>query len=327
MRSIVILLALLLDALYGDPPNRRHPVAWMGKAIGAASTCVPRDGRARPLTAGAFIAGGGAVLCALVGAAIERSARRLPRPAALLIDASVLNVTLSLRGLSAAAERVHVALEADDCSTARRLLAWHLVSRDTSALSASHIAAATIESVAENASDGVIGSMVWYVLGGLPAALAYRFINTADAMLGYRDARHEWLGKAPALLDDGVNLLPARLTALLIIVAAALTDIDGRRIVHTLRVWWRDARLTSSPNAGHPMSAMAGALNVELEKIDHYRLGAGGRLPEPADIAEAVKLVHVAVLLMCALGVLLTMDDRRPSPFVVDYLTIRLAKA
>jgi len=147
-------------------------------------------------------------------------------------------------------------------------------------------------------SDGIVAPLFYYALGGLPGALAYRFFNTADAMLGYRDAAHEWLGKVPARLDDMANLLPARLTSLLLILAAAFTGDDARR---AWRIWRRDSGVTASPNAGHPMSAMAGGLGVELEKVGHYRLGAGQRPPRSSDIGRAVRMMHVAVPLAAGL--------------------------
>jgi adenosylcobinamide-phosphate synthase len=135
----------------------------------------------------------------------------------------------------------------------------------------------------------------------LPAALAYRFLNTADAMLGYRDPEREWLGKASARLDDGMNLLPARLTALLLITTTWLSDNDTQR---AWRIWRRDARQTTSPNAGHPMSAMAGVLGVELEKVEHYRLGAGQRSPTAADILHSIHVMQIAVLFATLLAML-----------------------
>jgi adenosylcobinamide-phosphate synthase len=112
-------------------------------------------------------------------------------------------------------------------------------------------------------------------------------------MLGYRDPEHEWLGKAPARLDDIANLIPARLTALLFILASLWGADAGR----ARRVWWRDRRETASPNAGHPMSAMAGALGVELEKVDHYCLGQGQRAATAADVGRSVRLMRLATLL------------------------------
>jgi adenosylcobinamide-phosphate synthase len=209
-------------------------------------------------------------------------------------------MTFSLRGLSNASSEVRRALEAGDLSEARRLLAWHLVSRDTARLDEPRLAAAVVESVAENASDSLIAPWLFYLLGGLPAALAYRFANTADAMLGYRDAEREWLGKIPARLDDVLNWLPARLTAVLLILAAPWA---GGRPLRGLLVWWRDSSKTASPNAGHPMAAAAGVLGIELEKIGCYRLGAGQRLPSAADIGRAIRLLYAVMGMALALAV------------------------
>lgn len=241
--------------------------------------------------------GGGAGVIG-VGLLLQQLLSLLPWPLYWLGEACVLNLTFSLRGLAHASGEVRQALEAKDVEAARRLLSWHLVSRDTSQLSTSQVAAAAVESVAENTSDGVVAPLFYYVLGGVPAALVYRFVNTADSMLGYRDPTHFWLGKVPARLDDLVNLLPARLTALCIVLGALLLGNDMRQ---AWRIWQQDARRTASPNAGHPMSSMAGALRVELVKIGHYRLGAGQAPPTASDITRATHLMYAATALAVTL--------------------------
>ncbi|MCC9075394.1 adenosylcobinamide-phosphate synthase CbiB [Litorilinea aerophila] len=295
-RAWVTGLALLLDLALGDPPNRLHPVAWMGQAIAAAQRRAQGSGRSplAYLLMGAGIALGGGAAVAVLARAAEWLAARLPRPWGWLLQALLLKSTFSLRGLMGAARAVHEPLAAGDLPTARRLLGWHLVSRDTRALDAGQVAAATIESLAENCSDGVLAPLFYYGLGGLPAAMAYRFVNTGDAMLGYRDPAREWLGKAPARLDDLANLVPARLTAGLLVLAAWLAGENPRR---AWRVWRRDHGCTASPNAGHPMAAMAGALGVALAKEGHYVLGEGQPTPTPAEIPRAVKMVWLASLL------------------------------
>ncbi len=300
-RLAALAAALLIDVLLGDPPNRYHPVAWMGAAIGWGKARA-RGGRMARFAWGLGILLGGVGMSALAGWIVERETARWPRWLRAIVLGAVLKSTFSLRGLTRAAREVHIALTRSDLVEARRALAWHLVSRPTANLSASQVAAATIESVAENTSDGVIAPLFYYGLGGLPAALAYRFVNTADAMLGYRDDVHEWLGKGPARADDVLNLVPARLTALALVVAAWLRGENARG---AWRVWRRDAGQTSSPNAGHPMSAMAGALGVELEKVGHYRLGRESPPPHPQDIERAVRLAHTAVLVALIGGVLL----------------------
>lgn len=290
----VVCLALILDLAVGDPPNCLHPVAWTGRVIAAARRCAPTRGRLRPLAYGALLAAGGTAAMTQLGRLLERAVVRLPAPWNWLAEAGLLKMVFSLRGLAAAAGQVEQALEAGDLPEARRLVSWHLVSRDTATLSASQVAAATIESIAENTSDSLVAPLLYYAVGGLPGAMAYRFINTADAMLGYRDPAREWLGKVPARLDDLANLVPARVTAWLIILAAGLA---GANPAKAWRIWRRDAGKTTSPNAGHPMSAAAGALGVELEKVGHYQLGAGERSPKPGDIQRAVKLMRVAAVL------------------------------
>jgi adenosylcobinamide-phosphate synthase len=303
-----LILALVIDRTLGEPPTRWHPVAWMGSAIAAAQRRAPHDGQLAPLACGALITAGGALLFGGLGYGLQRLVRRLPPLLRWPLEAALLKSVLSVRSLSAAASEVESALTAGNLPEARRLLSWHLVSRDTSALSAHEVAAATVESVAENTSDGVVAPLLYYVIGGLPAAWAYRFLNTSDAMLGYRDAAREWLGKVPARTDDVANLLPARLTAGLLALSAALLGEDAG---NACRIWRRDAGKTASPNAGHPMSVAAGALGVELEKVGYYRLGGGQRLPEAGDIRRVVRLMGGATLLAGGLFALWSIVRRR----------------
>lgn len=303
-------LALLLDSALGDLPNRWHPVAWMGSALAAARRHAPTTGNGAQFAYGAAVVLGGAVLVGALGQIVARSSQRLPQPLGWLVEAALLKQTVALRGLAHAAQAVHAPLAAGDEVEARRQLSWHLVSRDTTMLDAPRIAAATIESVAENSSDGVIAPLVYYVAMGLPGAFIYRWLNTVDSLWGYRDPSREWLGKAGARADDGANWLPARLTALLLVIAAFVDGQPGQ----AWRIWQRDARLTASPNAGHPMSAMAGALAVELEKVGHYQLGAGLALPQVADIPRAVALMRRAVVVGMAWVGVLGLLHRRETP-------------
>jgi adenosylcobinamide-phosphate synthase len=153
--------------------------------------------------------------------------------------------------------------------------------------------------VAENLSDSVVAPLFWYAVAGLPGAIAYRAVNTLDASIGYRGP-YEWLGKASARLDDLLNLVPARLTAALLLVAGALS---GARTRDGVRILLRDGAKTESPNAGRPMAAIAGLLGVELEKVDHYRLGDPVRPVEGATIALAWRLDRIAAGLTAALAV------------------------
>ncbi|MCS6906475.1 MAG: adenosylcobinamide-phosphate synthase CbiB [Anaerolineales bacterium] len=297
-RVLILWLALGLDEWLGDPPNRWHPVAWLGSLIARVERWVRCAHPWRDFWAGLAVWLGGA---ALVGGGLRLLSvvlNQFPRPLAALGEAILLKLSLAQRGLRQAALAVEGALQRVDLAEARRQLAWHLVSRETGQLNEAQVVGATIESIAENTSDGILAPLLYYALGGLPLAWVYRFANTLDSMWGYRNARYEWLGKAAARLDDLLNWLPARMTALALVTAAALGGEDARRAMVILR---RDARTTASPNAGYPMSAMAGALGVELEKVGHYRLGQGLTPPTARDIRRAVRLMHRAVLLGVAL--------------------------
>lgn len=293
-----MLAAVLVDALLGDPPSRFHPVAWMGSWIGVLRRRAPRRGPLAELLYGAAGIGVSATALWLAGRWVADHLQRWRL--GWLVEGAVLAQLLAWRGLMQAGGAVAKSLEEGNLGEARRQLGWHLVSRDVSELDGGLVAAATIESLAENSSDSVVAPLFWYGIGGLPAALAYRFLNTADAVLGYRDTEREWLGKSAARGDDLVNLAPARLTALLIVGGAVF---GGGNSGSAWRIWRRDGGKTASPNAGQVMSAAAGALEVELEKIGHYRLGAGLRKPVADDIRRARRLLSVSVFVGIAVGV------------------------
>ncbi|ACO47841.1 adenosylcobinamide-phosphate synthase CbiB [Deinococcus deserti] len=286
MSRRALLLALALDAL-GEPPPRWHPVVWMGNYLSWARRGWRARTSAGQLREGAVSWGLGAGMAGMAGLLAARGP--------WWVQGAALKPLLARKALFDAVAEVRAALVRDDLREARRLLAWHLVSRDTSQLSASEVAGAAIESLAENLSDSVVAPLLAFRVGGLPLASTYRLCNTADAMWGYRTPELEWTGKTAARADDLLNLAPARLTALCTLVASG-----GRG----LGVWVRDRGRTSSPNAGHPMSAFAGVLDVQLDKRGVYVLNPGGREPTAGDVRHALGLarttlfVAVVVLLL-----------------------------
>ncbi len=315
--ALIPCLALLLDEGFGDPPNRWHAVAWLGSAIGAVERRIRRAEPSSDFLAGLGTWLGGVLLVGGVVSLLSGFLHKLPRPLSVLGEDLPLKLSFSQRGLREAAKQVEQALENADLTEARKQLAWHLVSRDTSSLDESQVAGATIESVAENTSDGIFAPLLYYAFGGVPLVWIYRFTNTLDSMWGYRTERYEWLGKAAAHLDDLLNWLPARLTACLLILSALLNGENPRRALAVVK---RDARTTASPNAGYPMSAMAGALGIELEKVGHYRLGCGLPAPKAKDISRAIRLMETSVL-MGMMGISLFMlakgkTKQPPSPAV-----------
>lgn len=307
IRSLAPLLAYGLDQVMGDPPNCWHPVAWQGRFLAWAEPRGP-EVKGQGADPARFAWGAGALLAGVslsAGAAwgALRLTRGLPLALRLLVEAGLLKLTISAHGLDRAAAEVEDALRRDDLPEARRLLSWHLVSRDTSELSAEEVAGAAVESVAENFTDAFVAPLCAYVVGGLPGVWAYRMAQTTDSMWGYHDARHEWLGKPAARLDDALNWLPARLAAGLLTAATWLSE--GRAAAQNA---WRtrasQARNTASPNAGQTMAAMAGALGVTLTKRGHYALDGGDAAITPDALACGRRIVRLAAGL--AVGVAVT---------------------
>jgi adenosylcobinamide-phosphate synthase len=292
-----VLVALGLDLLLGEPPAAWHPVVWFGKLIQRLERAAPR-GRVPQLLHGAVMLMLAAPAAFLPAAIVHRLAKRVRAEAIqagcpssglilyILIEGIGLKPFFALRMLVEAGHSVRLSLEQGDLPGARYAL-QSLVSRERSQLTAELAGAAAIESLAENLCDSIVAPLLCYMLFGLPGAAAYRLFNTFDSMIGYH-GQYEYLGKAAARLDDALNTLPARLTALLII---ALAPLFGGNWLKAWQIWRRDARRTASPNAGHPMAAAAGALGIQLEKVGHYRLGDNEKPITALSIRQAEQMV------------------------------------
>jgi len=286
-----IAAAVSVDIAFGEPASSFHPTVAMGRVVSAGRSRRTTNAPRRSLVEGAMTVAIGAIATGVAAAFVHGMVERCPRRVRDLAEGVALKPALSVRDLLRAAKSVESALERGRLRRARELLSWHLVSRDTSRLSASGVAAAAIESLAENFNDGLVAPLFWYRAGGLPAAYVFRFINTADAMIGYRTSALEWFGKTAARLDDLLAFVPARLSAALLITGAPLVgESGGQALLRALM----DAENTASPNAGWPMAAMAGALGVRLEKAGHYVLNDEARPPETADIRRARHVVLMA---------------------------------
>ena len=288
-----LLLAVALDLAWREPPAALHPVVWMGRMIAFLERrSPPADRPAASLAAGLGIAVLVPAACgalAWLAATALRAAGPLPY---LLGTAALLKTTFAVKGLSRAVAGTRDALQSGDLGRARDSL------RDPGEprRARSHrpqVAMAAIESAAENTTDSYVAPWLAFALFGLPGAVAYRAVNTLDSMIGYR-GRYEHLGKASARLDDLVNLLPARLAALLMLAAGALHRLPARRGWEIAR---RDHGRTASPNAGWTIAACAGLLGVALEKTGHYRIGDGFRDPFWYDVGAAARLVYGVALL------------------------------
>ena len=299
--ALVILLALLLDLTLGEPPNRLHPTVWMGKSIAFAERLAPGPQRP-PAAQFAYGAAMALLIPTIWGALAWAIAAGLlaVHPLAYLAAAAILlKTTFAVQMLHQVAAGVGQLLTAGDLDAARRQMS-SLVSRDAATLTAGQMAAAAIESVAENITDSIVGPLLAFALFGLPGAIAYRAVNTLDSMIGYH-GRYEYLGKASARLDDLINLLPARLAALLLCLTTLLLPKMSPR--HAIRITRAHRNRTASPNAGWTMAAMAGGLGVTLEKAGHYRLGDPAPAPEAHHIKRATPALYATTALAAAAAI------------------------
>ena len=288
-RASAVAAALVADAFLGEPPVTVHPTVLMGRTISAFERrfLEPRATH-RPRLAGLFLA----ISLPTLAFALARAALLLvPSRNRWMLEVALLWTTLSMRGLGDGALAVQGCLEKGDLASARTRVG-EIVGRDTDGLSGREVARAAVESVAENASDGVVAPMLYGLAFGAPGALAYKAINTLDSMVGYPNPPYTEFGRASARLDDVANLVPARLTAFV----AALVSGGFR---HAWKIARLHGPLTRSPNAGWAEAAFAAALGVSLGGTNSYggvvrespTLGVG-RPPGPADIRRAVALMR-----------------------------------
>jgi adenosylcobinamide-phosphate synthase len=279
--------AFLADLVFGDPPGMPHPVRGFGVFISKGERIIRRTVRSNRAL---FWSGALLVVALTCGVALGTwlSLNLLQRasPALTLITSLYLAYsTLSIRGLDKAGSAVVNRLRNNDREGARSSLAM-IVGRDTQNLDESEILRAVTETVAENCCDGVVAPLFYLALGGVPAALTYKAINTLDSMIGYKNDRYFYLGKFAARLDDAANYLPARLTALLVVLAAWCLGLNGR---NALRITLRDAHLQPSPNSGYPEAAFAGALGVRLGGLNLYE----GQPSQKSYLGEPRRMLNV----------------------------------
>jgi len=296
----VLLLAIAIDLILGEPPARIHPVVLIGKVIAALKR------RAKPSRAW----GAGVALLVIFSAAgaghllIEAFDRIqfLGLSLGIFVSAYLLKSTIAIRCLIETSEGIGKLVE-NDFDEAKKLLPA-LVSRNPDGLTRTQATSAVIESLSENYVDTVVSPLFYYLLFsplglGVEAALAFKATNTLDSMLGYKTEKLKNLGFASAKIDDLANWVPARLS-LLFIAAARLT-----RAKETIETALRDHAATPSPNSGWPMAAAAGALGIRLEKPGVYIVGEGGADPSTKDLVPALRLVGTAIALTLIASALL----------------------
>jgi len=296
---LIFLLAFLIDMAFGEFPDSIHPTVWMGKVIAYFKPKIrsesPRVEMANGVLLGLSVILLFAVPAYLIIFLVQRFFGWIPY---IVVSAIVLKSTFALKRMRQYTVPIADAIKKGNCNKARQLLPY-IVRRDPTGLSERHIISAAVESIAESTTDGVTSPFFYFALFGVSGAVAYRVINTMDSMLGYKDQEHRNIGWFSASVDTIANYIPARLTAVLMTVVALFLGENWRE---SRRILQRDKRNTASLNAGWTLSAMAGALSVQLEKPGFYKLGDGEGL-SPTHIMRAWRIMVLTAVLFGVLVV------------------------
>lgn len=299
--AFAFLLGYLADLLLGDPPSWPHPVRLLGRMIQYWESVCYRN----RIAAGVFFWLAVMATTLSFALAVLAAAALLPRLIAIILLAYVCYTGLATRSLHHESLKVETALKDGDLRRARNYLSM-IVGRETAQLSPEEIRRAVLETVAENLSDGAVAPMFYLALLGLPGLVLYKAINTMDSMVGYKTERYAKFGRMAARADDVVNFLPARLTALLLVGMAAMLNFNWQK---GFQILWRDRNKASSPNAGWPEAALAGALDIQLggasiyfgQRVDKAIIGGPGEVPASRHYPPAICLLYGTSLIMAVL--------------------------
>ncbi len=301
---LVLILGFILDVLLGDPPYLIHPVVIIGKLIGFLEKAIRE---LLPKTKAGERLGGGIMTFLVIAISfilpwfILMVVKNINYLFKIVLEVFWCWQILAIKTMAVEAKGVFEPLEDNDIPRARKQVA-RIVGRDTDSLDEVGVIKAAVETVAESTSDGIVAPMLFMAIGGIPLGFLYKAVNTMDSMVGYKNERYRFFGTASARMDDLLNFIPARLTALLMIAGARVIKLDYG---NAYAVWKRDRKKHASPNSGNPESACAGALGIKLGGDAYYfgelyhkeTLGDDLRRPEKEDILMTVKLMYVTSIL------------------------------
>lgn len=285
---LIIGLAVFIDLLIGELPSKIHPVVWMGQSIYFLKPYLLKlqnklSGFVLTIILSVFFVLSSIIILYLI------SSNHIIY---ILVSVILLSTTFSIKMLISTSKDVATNLSSNS-EKARKKVSY-LVSRDTKNLDDSQLISATIESLTENITDSITSPILFYFILGVPGAMFFRLVNTLDAMVGYKNEENAVIGWFPAKLDDILNYVPARVTGLIIVIAAFLLRMNWK---NSFKIMIRDARNSPSPNSGFTMAASAGALEIELEKPNVYKIGDNNKNLTIETIHNAIKLTKMTVFL------------------------------
>lgn len=299
---VAMYIAIILDFKFGDPSNKYHPVAWCGNIINKFIPTLKgkNENKIKEQVNGIFFL----FVCAFISVTIIQILLTVIINTAsgyvlsiliIILFSIILKSSVAIKGMDDHVKRILTHVENQDLEKAKQALSL-IVRRDTMNLDRQHLLSGVIECVGESIVDGVTGPLFYYSIFGPAGAFLYRIINTLDSIIGYRDKYYINIGYMTAKSDTVFNYLPARITAILIILTSKLSNDDWR---NAFKIMKRDCHNTLSTNAGFPMSAMAGALHVQLEKIDNYVLGDNDQEITIEKCRKSVFIMKVTTILFC----------------------------
>ena len=299
LESVLIIgFALFLDMILGDPKNRYHPTAWIGKLIGIITTRMKNENSNLEKFGGFIIVIIPISISCILLSGLQFSVdliniEFLSIIISIIIGTILLKTTIAIKGMEVHALAILDSIKHDNIIQARQNLSM-IVKRNTKNLDKNHILSGTLESLSENIVDGITGPLFYFSIFGLPGAFVYRIVNTVDSMVGYKTQMLKNLGWFGANCDNVLNYIPSRLTGITMVLASLLLGYDWK---NCYEIFKRDGKNTDSPNAGYPMAALAGALGTKLEKIEHYSLGTDHEEITLQKVRDAITLMKVTSLL------------------------------
>ncbi len=288
-------LAILMDLIFGELPDSIHPTLWMGKVIAYVKPKIksenPRAEKINGFLMGIFVISLFTISVYILIFLVHEFLGWVPY---IFVSAFILSTAIAIKCMRQYTIPVADSLENEDYGRAKDLLPF-IVRRDPTALNKQHIISAAVETIAEGTTDGVTSPLFYFALFGVPGAVAFRAINTLDSMVGYKDRKHVNIGWFSAKMDTITNYIPARLTAFIMVLAAGLLKENWRK---SWRILQRDKKNTESLNAGWTISAMAGALGIQLEKPGFYRVGDKEDVSS-THIRRALRIMLLTTILFC----------------------------
>ncbi len=311
---LAVILAIIIDFAFGDPKNKFHPTVWIGTLIGKLVPFTKGHSPQTERLAGVVITISVTALVIVILYFLNLGMNSLNSSDfnldelvvtifTVVITSVLLKTTIAVKGMENHAKLTMKALSQNNLDDARAKLSL-IVKRNTKNLDRQHIISGTLESISENTVDGITGPIFYFAIFGLPGAFVYRTINTLDSMIGYKTDLFRNVGWFGANCDKILNYLPARITSLVMILAAMILRADWKR---SLKIMRRDASKTESPNAGYPMATLAGALGARFEKIDHYVLGDGNLELTENHVKSAISIMKLTTVLFCVIFAVPTM--------------------